>query len=759
MGDFSRDPKTRLADSFGKHYVGVRLQQGVPVLDADWNELDDLRRIELEELGRWTIGNGVPVGNDGFRIMPIAAGGVATIVIKSKLATTGQSSVEIDLAASTAASALGFDTRNSSAARFGSSPAQITSNKAQPFVLSNGSTLVIRADGQAPETVTFAAASFVNIAAATAAEVAAVVVAAASRCSASAGTGNDFIIKGGDGTTGGAGRILVAGRMVLNERYLKYSEQPLYKNAALAQQWGVTPVAELVTPAVDDTYVVYLDVWHREVGSVEDAAITDERVGVETALRLRREWAVRLVRAVDFLPTVAARPEGHAFYPLAQLQRSAGIAAIADQTIVDQRDNETSLRREVAYRGTNDVILVDSLKFDNMLISCRDNIRDFMVFLTSKFVTADSAYLSGEVLGLDSLSVIASIAEQGVALLNAKSLDTKGAFGLFQQLLNAENRFVSVWKTVVFPINKASGQVYKTAYTEMVGRIEGLLTGPAPGGYVTVSDSVTHKNLAEAVHSQEQINMEFGQEIARPIGFLTLTYLGSVTPTIVKNQNFDLRYKISGSVTPDDDIDVEVYTAANWATTLRNSNGTLPFNLRLGPGSDDAEFLVTVTPPNVDVSDTTVNLLVFARHNKAGLSYLSPQKALSISQPPPPSEADYSMVIVSTNVSQLNGVLQVPVSLSSSHVTLNLRLNNNTNTSVTVDLEYAPLSAPPWTIQKGSFDLPGQTIPAHNGVDYSFRFVPPNAVGNTLSFSFRAKHPVTHNVMAEIQVTLTTVAG
>lgn len=73
MGDFSRDPEARLQDSVDKHYVGVRLQQGVAVLDADWNELEDLRRHELETTAGRFIGDGVPVGSDGFRISAVDA--------------------------------------------------------------------------------------------------------------------------------------------------------------------------------------------------------------------------------------------------------------------------------------------------------------------------------------------------------------------------------------------------------------------------------------------------------------------------------------------------------------------------------------------------------------------------------------------------------------------------------------------------------------------------------------------------------------
>ncbi|MGV6875482.1 hypothetical protein ACUSIJ_22670 [Pseudochelatococcus sp. B33] len=48
-------------------FVSVRLQQGVPIVDADWNEMDDLRRFELRSYLKWFVGDGVPEGSDGFR--------------------------------------------------------------------------------------------------------------------------------------------------------------------------------------------------------------------------------------------------------------------------------------------------------------------------------------------------------------------------------------------------------------------------------------------------------------------------------------------------------------------------------------------------------------------------------------------------------------------------------------------------------------------------------------------------------------------
>src|SRR3954469_23422188 len=98
MGSFSRDTFNRL-----KHYVGVRLQQGVPLIDADWNELEDIRKFELQAFLKWFVGDGVPAGNDGFRITALAGGGLGTVVLRSRRTTPGTSVIVIDATASTAA--------------------------------------------------------------------------------------------------------------------------------------------------------------------------------------------------------------------------------------------------------------------------------------------------------------------------------------------------------------------------------------------------------------------------------------------------------------------------------------------------------------------------------------------------------------------------------------------------------------------------------------------------------------------------------
>lgn len=229
MGNYSRDTFDRL-----KHYVGVRLQQGVPLIDADWNEQEDIHRYELRAFLKWFAGNGVPKGNDGFAII------------------------------------------------------------------------------------------------------------------AAAGTTNNLDIRGGNGTAEGAGRCIVEGLDVMIASTLRYSAQPLYNNPTLAGQWGVTPIVPLTTPVAARIDTVYLDVWEREVDSSEDASLINPAIGIESCVRLKREWAVRVAQGSLTAP---APPAGHVFYPLARLQRPAGNATITAAMIEDLRTtgiNLADLAAEIA---------------------------------------------------------------------------------------------------------------------------------------------------------------------------------------------------------------------------------------------------------------------------------------------------------------------------------------------------------------------------------------------------------------------------
>lgn len=61
-------------------YLGLRLQQGVPLLDRDWNELNDIR-VHLDRmLRRMYLGEGVP-DLSGFEVGPLGSGAADDVLI------------------------------------------------------------------------------------------------------------------------------------------------------------------------------------------------------------------------------------------------------------------------------------------------------------------------------------------------------------------------------------------------------------------------------------------------------------------------------------------------------------------------------------------------------------------------------------------------------------------------------------------------------------------------------------------------------
>ena len=221
MGNFSRNTFDPL-----KNYVGVRLQQGVPVLDADWNELNDVTRQELYDAFSLTFADGTQPGGSDLEVQ----------------------------------------------------------SRPEP---------------------------------------------------------NDFNIL--------AGAALVRGRLVRVRNNLRYSTQP-WTDPKRAARDGVAVIPPLTTPqgppegAPPRIDIVYLDVWDREVSSVEDPNLINPAIGVETCVRLKREAAVRVAEGATTLPTA---PAGHGFLPLALLRRPRTQAQIT--SIEDRRSFFHSPPRVISF--------------------------------------------------------------------------------------------------------------------------------------------------------------------------------------------------------------------------------------------------------------------------------------------------------------------------------------------------------------------------------------------------------------------------
>jgi len=73
MGNFSKKPSDVLQASLLKNYVGVYVEQGVPVLDRDLNLLQDIISTTVRSVFSRFIGDGVTAGSSGFAIQAIPA--------------------------------------------------------------------------------------------------------------------------------------------------------------------------------------------------------------------------------------------------------------------------------------------------------------------------------------------------------------------------------------------------------------------------------------------------------------------------------------------------------------------------------------------------------------------------------------------------------------------------------------------------------------------------------------------------------------
>jgi hypothetical protein len=120
----------------------------------------------------------------------------------------------------------------------------------------------------------------------------------------------------------GGGACLVAGIEVTIDAPLTYCAQ------------GDVPA--LTAPAgTDREDVVYLDVWVDEVDAAGDARLAnDDDVAMQTSVRLRPAWQVRVAEGTSRAPLAEA---GHAHCALALLRRPARESEIRDEMIVDLR--------------------------------------------------------------------------------------------------------------------------------------------------------------------------------------------------------------------------------------------------------------------------------------------------------------------------------------------------------------------------------------------------------------------------------------
>jgi hypothetical protein len=138
---------------------------------------------------------------------------------------------------------------------------------------------------------------------------------------------NNFTIMGGDGTPAGAGSIFVEGWMPTIPSNIEYSAQ------------GYGPAA-LTTPVSNRVDAVYIDVYYKEVDRVQDGAIVDPTINMETSRRIALVWEVKVAEGASVPAKYTdANNIQHWTLKLATINRLAGNSQIAMAMIVDERNS------------------------------------------------------------------------------------------------------------------------------------------------------------------------------------------------------------------------------------------------------------------------------------------------------------------------------------------------------------------------------------------------------------------------------------
>jgi hypothetical protein len=562
MGNFSQDPDKRAADAAKKHYVAVRLQQAVPVLDADWNLLDDLRRSELENLASLFIGDGVPVGSDGFHI----------------LASTQPSPPP-----------------------------------------------------------------------------------------------NDFVIR--------AGLCIVGGKSTVNDADTSYATQPNFGNPDL-----VPPLATLTTPAADQTLIVYLDVFEEEVDSLRDPGLVDIRIGIETAIRLKRNWAVR----VDV--SLPAPPVGHLFLQLAQLKRKAGVASIDKSMITDLRDTQLSIKRKIEVRDGAGNIVVDNARFQQMLQNTRNNLLKLINYITSQFNPIFVPLTSGEILGVQAADHIARAADAGLALVNSSNFANPGALNYMMQLYDAQENFRKVWHDVVLMLG---GIVKKYAsYTTFVQRLDDRLNSTVPvGQFTSLLTALNASDLAAAVAMQEEIARLFGTASAAvPRGAITVFLANSPPGNLNTGALARFEFHVRSATTLADTYTVTMLPAGGWPRMVVDTGGNpIPNNkVSIGPAPAEVPIFVNVT---VQSGSSGLQLQVTSDANPDEITQTSNLFNLTAGQPAPPGEEKIQFSVAPNIVNGTKDPATGAINVSRTKTcSLQVQVFNNSGQNATFSMSIAKQS-------------------------------------------------------------------
>lgn len=389
----------------------------------------------------------------------------------------------------------------------------------------------------------------------------------------------------------GAGIILVDGLIVVNSSITTYQTQP---NAS-----GLSPLP-LTTPGTDRTDFVYLDTWQEEVRGSNggDPRLIDDSIGIETAVRLKREWAVRVKENVADLSSVT-KENGHTYLPLARFHRRATAAAITSDMIIDLRKVGITLAENLKVPLFIQIGLetLDVSRFVEMLKGLRTSL---FALLREGQLPHQASSAQDENILMIALQGVLNQAHIGEVQTASRNMDNRDAFEFMKSLYKAQKDFIEILQDIGNVGNTAQGFI--TDYSK-------YLDG-SPADFIKgLKLALDNQDLLAAVIAQEELNGFLSAPVTNlPEGTVNVFYQ-TVTPfeALVADLPYAFTLEIESQVTSplgSEDFIIQVaLSAASWMFTIDKSQVTLP---NLG---GKTTVIVTVTPNS---AETQANLTVTA---------------------------------------------------------------------------------------------------------------------------------------------------
>ncbi|HZD94656.1 MAG TPA: hypothetical protein VE133_10410, partial [Candidatus Sulfotelmatobacter sp.] len=479
------------------------------------------------------------------------------------------------------------------------------------------------------------------------------------------------------------------------------------------------------------------DVWEREIDSQKDPALVDARIGVETAIRLKRDWVVRVARVPEDVPGLSTPPAGHVFVQLARIDRKAANANITADMIHDLRETQLTINRKIEVRDGGGTIVVDNARFAAMLKNTRDSVLAFSNYLTTVYNSPSAALMGGEVLGLQAIEVISHAADAGLAMVNARSIASNGALQYMSQLYDGENNFFNVWHNVVLQLGGTPKKY--SGYQVFVNQLDALLHQPSIGPLTGLQKALQAGDLIAAVDTQEQIAFLFSTagNANVPHGSIQVILANSPAGILNLGQVARFEFKVKSATTVAGVYTASVLPQAGWPRIVVDSAGNpIPNNkIPIGPSPSVVSVFVDVT---VQAGSSGLQLRLTSDTNPAEIDQTSNVFTLTQGQPAPLGEDKVQFRVsnvVNGSTDPASGAITIT---RTQKCTVTVQVTNNTGTSATFALALAKTAETPaatWTVlYKGD-----PSIPIPNGGFVSEQMdITPGATATSVQLQFTA---------------------